>query len=271
MLNDAENCSMVQSGLVGFFDILGYGNFLNNTDVKKEEVTVNKILNILRKNEEITRNCFIDICRSDDVGLIFLSDCKDLLHEIKWLIFSDSIVVTCGDINNEDKRKKYLKLICYFIYSFFLVRNMFLYGMPLRGVITSGNFIVQDTCFAGRPFYEAHELSKKLDLAVCVVENKVFEEFKRLCDHQFVGSIQFDPHKFFLKYKTPMKNEKIKEFYTIWAFRAGDIDIVKDKYFVRETFKKHNKNIQNNAVETKIINTEKYIQDGLLNTNKNIL
>ncbi len=90
--------------------------------------------------------------------------------------------------------------------------------------------------------------SKKLDLAICVVVNGVFEKFKELCKNLYIGHSgevskidtaklskidignlpQIELSKFFLKYETPMKkketlikNDETKEFYTICPFITG--------------------------------------------------
>jgi hypothetical protein len=61
-----------------------------------------------------------------------------------------------------------------------LERVMFENGLPLRGAIAFGDFIVQQNVFAGKPIVEAIELGKNLDLAACVIDETAEKELRRL-------------------------------------------------------------------------------------------
>ena len=76
-----------QSGIIGFFDILGYQSFMENNE-NVAGATAEKVLNFMVNLENnIPERILLNISRNYKVV-------KKLLNEIKFLVFSDTILLT---------------------------------------------------------------------------------------------------------------------------------------------------------------------------------
>lgn len=254
-----------QSGIIGFFDILGYQSFLeNNEDVAGEatEKVLNFIVN-LEKNipEHILRN----ISRN-------YKAVKRLLNEIKFLVFSDTILLTTTYARNEGNDGKTDKWILFLVASLKLNRWMFEYGLPLRGVITTGSFRVKEHCFAGKPIIEACKLCHDLDLAACVMTKNAYQEVTNLINSSNREKIKKLLNDSIVEYLIPKKGGKEEKLPTLnfLALRGlkprsnrGDVKPKDNKRDVRQIvldkFCKHNKDIPQEAL-SKVANTEQYLR-----------
>lgn len=252
-------------GIIGFFDILGYQSFLeNNNEVTR--VTTEKVLNFLvniKKNIPLhIRNIF-----KNREGI------KSLLNEVNFLIFSDTILLTSIYAKSDDLDRNIDKRVLFLVASLILNRWMFEYGLPLRGVITTGSFLIKEHCFVGKPIIEAYKLCHNLDLAACVMTKNAYQELLTdLSNSPNRKKIKKLLNVSVLEYLIPKKcgnEEKLPtlNLLTLRGLRSkskrngvkskgNKIDI---RQYVFNSFWKHNKDIPLEALN-KVMNTEQYLR-----------
>src|SRR5437870_1541319 len=146
-----------EHGLIGLFDILGYQNFLKNNSAK--EAAESALSSLAKLDTDLPKQLLERAGASQIASEIRL---------IKWLVFSDTILLTLGTDGKGDEGC-WLAWIAFIVQSGALWRHMFNFGLPLRGVITHGEFFVQNNCFAGKSIVGAYALSTSLDVAVADV------------------------------------------------------------------------------------------------------
>ncbi|MHA2032708.1 MAG: hypothetical protein ACW99Q_25340, partial [Candidatus Kariarchaeaceae archaeon] len=166
-----------KTGLIGFFDILGYQQMLLNNEVERtSHLIVDVIANI---PPEVVKNLLGDHSLIEEEGLKtrqyldkFWTDI--ITEEIGWLLFSDSILVSLPLDLSEDRFFYGVRFFAFLHVCAFLTRQMFDKGLPLRGALSYGDFFIQDTYFAGQPIIESYQASESLELSGCVL-TKSFE------------------------------------------------------------------------------------------------
>lgn len=244
-----------QEGIIGYFDILGYAKFMENNDVNTVAANVVETLTNLKKQVPETIYNYFKSWKINDTSLKMI---KELAEGINWLIFSDTILLTSNYSVDEGKKleeKQFIKLMQWAIFvctSSFLVRHMFEFGLPVRGVITKGKFIMKDSCYTGKPLIDAYNLANILDLSVCVITNIAYEEVENLV--QFIKKIDVVLSRIlqnaFEYYLVPKKNEEAPEklftlnlfcYLGVWKFyEFSKTDV---KQMILDAFSKHNKSI----------------------------
>jgi hypothetical protein len=149
-----------RTGFVGFFDILGYGSFLESgiTDVTSKVV---EILATLPQwvGEELKGH----------LGNAVDADMQSELEQVVPLVVSDSILLRSAYDENCDLRKRASQAASFVMAADVLQRKMFEFGLPLRGAIAFGDFIVRGYVFAGKPIIDAYKLGHGLQLAACAI------------------------------------------------------------------------------------------------------
>jgi hypothetical protein len=153
-----------QRGPVGFFDILGYQQFLKNNCPETAAETVRSVLDAL-------------VCLKDEMLLEMMADANILQEQVqvqpKWLVFSDTVLITldtskiavADDEPQSLSEKTELHWIVFLLQCISLWNKMFKQGLPLRGAISYGPFVVEETCFVGRPIVRAYKLANDLNCA----------------------------------------------------------------------------------------------------------
>ena len=145
-----------------------------------------------------------------------------------------------------------------------LWRRMFEYGLPLRGVVHTGEFLVQGTCFAGRAIVEAYRLSQDLNLSACAYSHAAFSALLRQAN---------EPHDPFLwswiptllfEYQIPRKKCSLERLVTsnplALHLESSDMYFKGDiRQIVHESFWKHDKDIPEPA-RAKVQNTEQFLR-----------
>ena len=258
-----------QEGIIGYFDILGYANFMENNDVNTVAAKVVETLTNLKEQvPETIYNHFKSMGIDDET----LNMIKGHAKRINWLIFSDTILLTSNYSVDEEKKleeKQLVKLMQWAVFictSSSLMRHMFEFGLPMRGVITRGKFIMKESCYAGKPLIDAYNLTNILDLSICVITKNAYEEIENLV--QFIKKIdvvlsRILQHAFEYYLVPKNKNNLPEELFTlnffcyigVWKF----YNFLKTnvKQMIVDAFSKHNKSISERA-QIKVRNTEKY-------------
>lgn len=237
---------IIKNGVIGFFDILGYKSFLENN----EEIT-KPVIDIVERFSACTddiktffQQTFIKIPKA--FNLI-----EDTINDIGWQILSDTIIVYPKSIK-ENSLMQAIAIENFCLYCMVLMRHMFKFGFPLRGVINSGDFYFKDRTIAGRPIVRAYELVQELDIAACVLENEVVEKLieEKILDKEII-----------VKYPIPKKLKKLEKHYTLnyLSMKTEEYPQININFrqAILESFCKHNKTISP-SVESKINNTEYY-------------
>jgi hypothetical protein len=282
-----------QKGLIAYLDVLGYKNFLNNNLVDKianiivdilykipENIKNNKIEEIdsvFKFQNETLKKRFLETisCKEVNLNSSSLDNVDEILksfniimvkvlQNIIYFSFSDTILIVIpyspvkndvegGIVNNLIK-----VLFGYYISDLYNI--LFKNGLPIRGVITEGEFILDDKnhqIFAGKPLIEAYEESYLLEISAVVISNKnhFSEEFLNAYKFMKLGTL--------FKYSIPLKNKEFQNYYTINPSVAWEYN-TREK--ILESFVAHNKNLPESAIQ-KLNNTEiffKYFTKNLL-------
>ena len=236
------------NGLIGFFDILGYQNFLENNSAMKSALDVLEIITDMpKKINYFTSSITEHLLPGDRV-----------LHEsLSHLVFSDTIVFTLSYPEDVDEswmnRARTFMASC----SALLAAEMFEKGLPIRGVIHEGEFITKDMCIAGKGIVEAYRLCASLDISGIVFSQELGNKMLKLVDDEskLVSS------RFIFPYLTPLNNGSECRLVNInWFNYMFDFKHQNDvEAYVLESFWAHQKDCSN-AVETKLRNTTKLIR-----------
>lgn len=246
-----------EKGFIGFFDILGYGSFLESGIT---EVTL-KVLDIL---SDLPRRMISET--NDFFGNVPDEDIQWELDRIIPLVVSDSILLRSSYDEDRDPAKRTAQAATFLVTACVFQRIMFEEGLPVRGAIAFGEFIFVDHAFAGKPIIDAYKLGHSLNLAACVLHETTENEFKAL----IVAAPEF---KGFLgeglqlvRYRTPVKDVTKKLnllcLNLVWPTLKGYTPLKERtslRRYVLEQFSAYNKQVGPNE-DSKIENTEEFLQ-----------
>ena len=254
------------TGFFGFFDILGFKEILDKNSLDYLCDIIGPILDTL-DNEAITMGGI-----DPSQGLC--------LHQTNTLVFSDTIILyeKASQMSNGLIPSIGATLIDK---AAVLSRLAFENGVPLRGAISFGEYVVNDRYFLGKPIHEA-----------CVAEKKCNWSGVILCDSA-IKKMQQQPPIQRVNWRgmenVPIENNPFRQELIVNDYRhpTGKIsqypalrwdDILKVRQYVPElkklngtednafihsrvknAFSQHNKDINNEKTERKIENTFKFL------------
>lgn len=248
-------------GLIGFFDILGYQNFLENNSATDSALKVlEMITEIPEKVKTKGANAAKEFIKKDT---FFIEFSENFNH----LVFSDTVVFTVNYPENAESHWIFRARHVMSYYASLLFADMFRNGLPLRGVIHEGDFIFKEMCFAGKGIVEAYRLCESLDMSGLVYSEQLGSDIEI---HRSAEK-NYDKETHFL-YLTPIKGGKeIKLLNVNWLDFARNSERVlceKDvENFVLKSFWAHQKDCSN-SVDVKVRNTVKVLRKMLLNLNQ---
>jgi hypothetical protein len=199
-----------QNGLIGFFDILGYRSFLENNDVERATEVLDIINNI---KSDVT----VDLQRralNDPQG-----NREKILENIKWLVFSDTILMAMP------WNKRLEDLLVFSFVANRLCRKMFDFGLPLRGAIKSGKYLIRKFCFAGQVIVEAYNEGKKVNLAGCTIDQALIARLAKGGDgcREFVRNTA-------VHYSTPLNDGSREKMYLL-NYMTNQLNLPKENAF----------------------------------------
>ena len=234
-----------QNGLIGFFDILGYKSFLENNDV---DIAVIEVLNTINNIGRIVRSKIIRSFKEpDDRG-------REILARIQWRVFSDTILMAM-----EWDEPNLYEWVVFSVAAIQLCREMFDFGLPLRGAIRSGRYLISEYCFAGRVIVDAYRAEKNINLAGCSLDEKlvgIIKNTEAKAGLNFSGIIA-------VPYMTPLKVGEYEKMsllnYLMLDERSPKPNAVEIPQLVLNSFWAHHKDITAD-VETKARNTESFLR-----------
>ncbi len=163
---------MKSSGVVAFFDILGYKAFLKHS-----------------QSDEIATLVVKTIANAEDAVLSYIEktsdgeerDAKEFIghaRTVAWVVFSDTLLLLCPferSMSQVDVIRRWHAVI---LSAQILSKYMFEVGLPLRGCISYGHFIHERNCFAGKTILDAYEFAESLQVAATVIHPDAFEELR---------------------------------------------------------------------------------------------
>lgn len=237
----------IENGLVAFFDILGYQSFLENNDA---EIATSKIIDIINESGmAVSSQMITNIETMTDAD-------KEVLKSIQWLVFSDTILMLM-----KWDRASFREWMVFTAAAIKLCRHMFDFGLPLRGAIKTGSYLVSKSCFAGRAIVDAYRAETSLDLAACSVDGEIINIVQTLTikesDYEEILNL------FVVKYMTPLKDGHYKKMsllnYLIpdnEELTLPDTDV---QQLILNSFWEHNKDISSSA-EYKAKNTANFFR-----------
>ena len=231
-------------GFIGVFDVLGFQSFCaNNSDQKIAE-------EVLRYIDFVPEGMPELLARSLSRGQIKTYEhAKALLSHIKWLVFSDTIVVV---LPNAEKEKDLLRE--YVAACAILNRTMFERGLPVRGAMHLGEFVIGNRCIAGRVVVEALHQVHLIEAACTVLSNDVWAHLQDRFNTDEIGDSLL--RGLLPRSSVPCK-DGAKTLTTLnWLnISIGEATDPKNTYeFVMEQFLAHGKQLDT-AAHTKARNT----------------
>jgi hypothetical protein len=236
-----------KEGLVGFFDILGYQNLLERNEPEKIAEEVLPILtNIGEKIASEMKELLSNVIEKDLHKNYF----HRIIENLHWLVFSDTVLLTLPIEEENHILVKYIWLI--FILAVISIQGeLFVAGLPPRGVIDYGKFFIKDTCFAGRPIVNAYKLCSQIELSACIFSEYAAEKIRKMEDWENF----FD--SFIVEYLIPTKKGE-KHLLTVMA-HTYDKDSPAIHNEVMRAFWKNSKDISLDARQ-KAQNTEQWLE-----------
>lgn len=241
------------SGLIGYFDILGYERLL---EVNTAAYVANKIMRILHslgpELEQWQKHDF------EKMGLPEQSrePVINLIRNIKVLVISDTILVTLAT----DTAKGHYDFTYWHLFAGHCSRlweKTFSEGLPLRGAITHGEFVVQKSCWAGKPIVDAYRRAECLDFSGCVIADDT-----RVWIEAALGAMKLQNEFVFAPNSVPLNDGTFMQgtvFNVNWHRLATEVEIADIRQAVHEPFWAHGKDVSGN-VPRKIDNTERYLR-----------
>ncbi|NQU05910.1 MAG: hypothetical protein HQ568_07440 [Calditrichaeota bacterium] len=243
------NKPKTQEGIVGFFDILGYSNFLENNEPEDAAIIIKKVL--LDLNTDLA-NHILNMLPGEE-----LERGRIILQSLKPLVFSDTILYTLPYTEDMDDLHKLTLWLLFTNHSIVLYRHLFDLGLSIRGSISFGKFFIEEYCFAGQNIVDSYKRTQSLDLSIVVLESAAIIEFRNLnikiCGLTKYNSIQ--------TYNVPHKNSK-SQYLTILAPSCKSFSTKLPSDFrkcIINSFEKHNKVISLSET-SKIDNTELFFR-----------
>lgn len=233
IMNEPVNSSEgieTQRGLIGFFDVLGYRNIIENNQIKEAATAMKRILETLRQRQEM------------NVMIEKIIEQKYCAH----VVFSDSILVY---LSITDSRNQNTSVSMFTSYCANLITELLMDGFPVRGAISFGDYYIENRIgsisLAGKPIVEAYELSTCIDLAGCVVAPS--------------AEAIFSDQRYFLEYCVPLKGRPKQRMMMMNQCVDSSEELVVSRQTMMEKFGAHNKRISIDVL-SKINNTLEFLE-----------
>jgi hypothetical protein len=245
---------MINQGFVGFFDILGYQDIIDNNDIENASKVVSDILETLPKK---TASGLVSMVKEQLKAAVQLQ-----IDVIQPRLISDSILLAMPVSTTSSDIEKMRGAMVFLFYAAKLMRLAFDSGLPLRGALDLGDFFLSLQCFAGKPIIDCYRLASRLQLVGCVITHKCAAHINELSNktNQSWGAKLMFPCLAILKGGTTEKYTMLD-----WYFPYADWDPIEQdvRSSIIKSFHAHNKDISPEAMQ-KIDNTEIIIRKSLI-------
>jgi len=119
-----------EHGLIGFFDILGYSNFLQKNSPGEAAQIIVDVLQ--RLPTEV-----VEQVRAQSSANHRLTP-EELLERLQWLVFSDTILLTLPYVSQPGTTENIWPWLIFIAHVQLLHKQLFNAGLPIRGAVTCG-------------------------------------------------------------------------------------------------------------------------------------
>ena len=252
------------TGLVGWFDILGYKDFMKNSSLGYA-IGVLKGIQVGVQPDRLARINGIIACLPSDKEneRIIAEQARD---SASWLVFSDTVVLAMPFPQSEPFNVRFVKVGMYLELAKDLMSHYMGTGLPARGAISFGEFYLHEnpTLFAGRPLIEAQSWAENQEWSGCVFtpsgESIVNQTAARL-PPDLRAVLMSETVRYTVACSNNRESRSPRSMMCLnWpnsiAGLMKDMDI---PTFVKRQFSRHNKNTSSTGVQAKIDNTIKFM------------
>ena len=258
-----KDARRIETGFVGFFDILGYKSFLES-GITEVTFKVIDILDGLAQRVDKALSAHMGDYLTPDNPAAF--DLRWALDRVKTLTVSDSILLWSSYEEGRDRSKRPEQAAAFLVVASIFERLMFEEGLPVRGAIAFGDFIVVEHVFAGKPIVQAYTLGESLDLAACAIHPTAESEFETLLTIAPHESTFLADGMHLVRYPAPRKAVKtdleLLRLNLAWPTLTG-YKPLKDRKdprrYIQDQFSAHHKQVGQEAI-SKVENTEKFLR-----------
>jgi len=240
-----------EEGMVAFLDILGYTSFLINNEPEEAAETI--LPHLLGAPENVDKFYESTFKESEHKPTI-----KDHVNHIKWMIFSDTILLTNAYEPGDSEKDKASRWYYFLITLIILYRQLFDNGLPVRGGVSHGKFlVVQGRCFAGRSIIAAFQLANNLDLAAVALDQSVRKELEKIKGAPNISGINL----LVLDYLVATKSQPPQKMDVLIPTmpKLGPLDFSDIRQVVAESFWKNKKDLGPDVI-SKLENTELFFR-----------
>lgn len=239
-----------ETGLVAFFDILGYQNLLERNE---PEAIATDVLPMLTNIGQSVNEALKKMTEKKKHSPNFFNR---IIDNINWLVFSDTVLLTLP-VDDSDPYLRHKAWLIFFTACIGLQDRLFEAGLPVRGAIDFGKFFVKGTCFAGRTIVNAYRLSETLELAACVLTDDASNELNKMCKTCAEDDIDTLFGIFVLEYLIPTKT--IEQHRLTLMAHTYDLSAPDIHRTVMTAFWGNNKDLPV-TVRQKVANTEQWLE-----------
>lgn len=260
-------------GFIGFSDILGYSRLIEKNDVGDQLILTLKLISEI---PEIVRTRLTNTIQKK-IGFEEENSALNSLSKIKNLVVSDSIL-TFLDLDSDDTKTLASHWTVFMIYMQALYELFFDEGLPLRGAISAGEFIVVKNSFAGKPIIDSYRMANNMNQAGIIldIENILFCINKNLKSTRVNSEVILTDTLVCDKIEYVKKNGVKSSGIFLKCFTNKNIistysknDFEKLVIYITKSFCAFNKDLDDSA-DIKLINTISFYKKQILNSRKYI-
>ena len=240
----------VERGLVAYFDILGFTHIAADKDIARAAgLVIESLLEAQKRAEdelqppEAVRRCFTENTR--------------------WVVFADSILILSPVLEQDPQPQVWYE---FFVICAALLKLMFNAGLPLRGAISEGRFVLIDRCYVGEPIVESIGLASNTEWSGCVVSRKAAEKLQTVLsrDERYRSHMQQKSVVYQVPFKVPCAEcgkppRLVIKWFPFGPYErpAGRTAAIEER--VRDRFQAHNKALSDREAK-KLQNTIRFLQ-----------
>ena len=255
---------LVEKGIVAYFDILGYQNFIKSNKIKDCIEIIENIL--LTLPDEIKRDYLRINENSYSKWDEYLQGIRSNFTNHMNITFISDTIIFFFDFEKMEKNNipSFLNQILFYLSVF--MKLSFERGFPMRGYIDYGTFYFNNdnnkNIIAGEIIMKCHQETNNLDFSGLAISESIYKYCMEF-DYFYLNTL-FDK-KYISKYLVNLKNKEDYKYVFNIIFGEFKNDL---KQYIFDSFHKYNKEI-NNEVMRKINNTER-IMRCFLSCNNNL-
>lgn len=170
---------------VAHFDVLGFSKLVEN-DSKKAWDILNQLHTLLSRVPQ--QHCTV------------ASTNQTIISRCKTVFFSDTLIIYTEQDDFEDMFSVFMSTTNLFF------QSMVLFGIPLRGAISHGDFFVDTSknIYMGLPLVNAYKTGEEAQWLGFVVEDDVYEIISKK-----MPDLKYD--QYFVEWDVPLKDEDAKK------------------------------------------------------------